>query len=119
MTQHVTLLDEGFATVGTGVRPFARVRPTVRHQVPFAHEVFRAQVATERPFSIGSLVMGSLVKQQVALERERLAALGARERSLARMAAHMIDQVLFTRKRFRTNIATVRRFARMLTQMIC
>lgn len=48
--QHIAALDETFVALGTGVRPFVRMTATMRHQVPFACEIFRANVALERSF---------------------------------------------------------------------
>lgn len=43
--QHVSLLHKGLPAIRTGVRSLAAVRPPVRHQVPFAHEILVAEIA--------------------------------------------------------------------------
>lgn len=68
------------------------VTAPVRHQVALAHEVLGAQVATERTIGRHALLMGPLVEQEVALEAERLAAVGAHVRAIAGMGQHVFEQ---------------------------
>lgn len=73
-----------------------------------ADEVLRAHVAPEGTLHRLTLRMAPLVEQQVALERERLAALIALERTLSGMRpAHMINQVLLPCKRLVAHVAAV------------
>lgn len=67
VSQHVALLDEGFAAVRTAVRPFVRVRAPMRDQVSFAHEIFGAQVATKRPLGVATLIVRSHMEEKIAL----------------------------------------------------
>lgn len=80
---------------------FARVTTLVRHEVTLAREVLRALVALEWSHR-RVLVVRPHVEQQVALERERLAALGARVRPLACVAAHVVHEVLLHNNKIST-----------------
>lgn len=63
--------------------------------------------------------MAAHVEQQVALQRETLAALLAGERPLAAVrSTDVIDQVLLVVERLVADVARVRRFARVLPQVV-
>lgn len=49
----------------------------------FAHKVLGANIATERPCATTALIVRALVEQQIALQRERLAAFATAIRSFA------------------------------------
>lgn len=93
VAKHVALLDKTFATIRTAVGPLVRVRTTVRDQVTLAHKVFVANVAAERTLRVTTLIMGAHVKQEIALEWKTLAALGADERTLSGVTAHVVDEM--------------------------
>lgn len=59
----------------------------------FAHEVFRAKIATEWSLGVATLVMRTHVEEQVALQREALAALRAHEWTFTGMTAHVIYEM--------------------------
>jgi hypothetical protein len=92
--QHVALFDEGLAAVGAAMGPLVRVGSSMRHEVALAHEVLGAKVAAERALGLAALVVRAHVEEEVALQGEALAALGAYERPLSRVAAHVVYQVL-------------------------
>lgn len=59
----------------------------------FAHEVFRAKIATEWSLGVATLVMRTHVEEQVALQREALATLRAHEWTFTGMTAHVIYEM--------------------------
>lgn len=63
MLQHIGPFDEALITLRAGVRPLVRMASAMRHQVPFAREIFRAYIALERPLRRYTLRMGTLMKQ--------------------------------------------------------
>lgn len=84
-----------------------------------ADKVLRAHVAPERTLHGLALRMAPLVEQQVALERERLAALIALERTLSGMRpAHMINQVFLPCKRLVAHVAAVGIVPAVLTHVV-
>lgn len=93
MSQHISLLDECLAAVGTAVRSFVRVGSTVGHEMALAHEVLGAQITAEGTLSIAALVVGAHVEEEIAFEGEALAALGAHEWTLTSVTTHVIHQV--------------------------
>lgn len=108
MPQHVAPLDVRLAALRAVVILFAGMRSLMGHQMSLADEVLRAHIAAERPLHRLPLRVAALVEQQVALERERLAALIALERTLAGVrSAHVINQVLLSCKRLVAHIAAV------------
>jgi hypothetical protein len=60
--------------------------------VSFAHEILGAQITPERTIGRHALLMGPLMEQEVALEAERLAAVGAHVRTIAGMGQHVFEQ---------------------------
>lgn len=100
------------------MRTLTAMRTPVRHQMPLAHEILFAQITTEWTIRRCTFIMGTLMKQQVTLQWERFPTFRTSERSFASMRSHMINQVLLASKRFRANIATMRCFTGMLSQMI-
>lgn len=118
VSQHVTLLNESFAAVRTTVRSLVRVRASVRDQVSFAHEIFGAQVAAERPLGIAALVVRAHMEEEVALERETLATFCAHEWTFTSMATHVIHEMLLSCEWLGAYVATVRGISGVLTEMI-
>lgn len=117
--QHVAPLDVRFTALRAVMVLLARVRPLVRHQVALADEILRAHVTPERPIHRLALGVAALVEQQIALQRERFAALIALERSLAGVrSAHVVDQVLLTGERLIAHVAAVRIIATVLAHVI-
>lgn len=91
----------------------------MRDQVSLADEILRAEVAAKRSVRARTLVMAAHVEQQVALQRERLAALVAGERPLAAVRpADVVDQVLLVVEGLVAHVARVRRLARVLPQVV-
>lgn len=115
----VALLHERLVALRTGKRLLATMRPPMRDQVALADEILRTEVAAERSIGRRSLVVAAHVEQQVALQRERFAALFAGERTLAAMRpTDVIDEVLLVVERLVADVARVRRLARVLSQVI-
>lgn len=115
MSKHVAFLNEGLAAIRTAVRSLVRMRSSVRYQVSFAHKVFRTKIATERSLRVASFIVRTHVEEEVALQREALAALCANEWAFTGMTSHVIDEMFLSRERLGANVATVRRFSGMLT----
>lgn len=115
----VALLHERLVALRTGERLLATMRSPVGDQVALADEILRTEVTAERAVGRCSLVVAAHVEQQVALQRKRLAALLAGERTFAAMRpTDVIDEVLLVVERLVADIARVRRLARVLTQVV-
>lgn len=117
--QHVATLNVGLAALRAVVVLLAGMRSLMGHQMALADEVLRTHIAAEGPLHRLSLRMAALVEQQITLERERLAALIALERTLASMRpAHVINQMLLPGEGLVAYIAAVRIVPAVLTHVI-
>lgn len=83
------------------------MRTPVRDQVSFAHEIFGAQVAAERPLGVAALVVRTHMEEKITLQRETLATFCAHEWTFTSMATHMIHEMLLSCEWFGANVATV------------
>ena len=119
MSDQVALLHERFIALRTCERFFPGVGASVRDEVALADKVLGTEIAAEGTFGGRALVVAALVEQQVALQRERLAAFAAGERALAAVRpADVVDQVLLVVERLVAHVAGVRRVARVLAQVV-
>lgn len=118
MSQHISFFNERLAAIWTAVWTFVRMGSSVGDQVPFTHEVLRAEIATKWSLGVASFVMRTHVEEQVTLQWETLAALRAYEWTFTSMTAHMIYEMFLPCKWFRADVTTVRRISGMLTEMI-
>lgn len=107
VSQHIALLDERLAAVRAAVRPLVRVRAPVRDQVSLAHEIFRAQVAAERPLGVAAFIVRSHMEEKVALQRETLATFCAHEWTFTCMATHVIHEMFLSCEWFGAHVATM------------
>lgn len=80
--QHVATLNVRLAALRAVVILLAGMRSLMGHQMALADEVLRTHVTAEGPFHRLSLRMAARMEQQITLERERLTALIALERTL-------------------------------------
>lgn len=68
VTQKVSFSNECFATLAATERLLSGVATTMRHQMPLRYEIFWAKIATERPLCFHSLVMATLMEEQISFE---------------------------------------------------
>lgn len=68
VTQKVSFSNECFATLAATEWLFTSVATTMRHQMPLRYEIFWAEIATERSLCFHSLVMATLMEEQVSFE---------------------------------------------------
>lgn len=117
--QHVATLNVRLAALRAVVILLAGMRSLMGHQMALADEVLRTHVTAEGPFHRLSLRMAALMEQQITLERERLTALIALERTLAGVRpAHVINQMLLPGEGLVAHIAAVRIVPAVLTHVV-
>lgn len=117
MLQETGALVENFVTVWTGL-VLGHVTSAMRRQMSLAGEVFRTEIATERPFRGLVLLVGTLMEQQITLELKRLSTFVTTKRPLTCVTSHVIDQRLLFQERFRAHRTIELSFHGVLFDMI-
>jgi len=73
VAHQIVFLNKRFSTGATDKVLLRVVTPFVTNQVSLAHEVFAADITTERSL----LLVGPLVEKEIALQRKRFSTFGA------------------------------------------